>query len=106
MGLPGDLRPLKRTNEICEEEGCNETATFSLQGETDSFGAEYSYLCTAHKDAYIEHRTKPVWGCDNCGKEAELTPQRDPEEGSYGPVYWHCNECINCFNNIEEDDYY
>jgi hypothetical protein len=84
-------------SEPCET--CNDgtRATWRLQGETDSFGAEYSFLCSKHleecDDAAREADT--AGPCDWCKiNKDKLFPHRDIDEGSNGPVYDICLACI------------
>jgi hypothetical protein len=91
--LPGKRVP--STGHMCET--CEEAATWRLTGETDSFGSEYSFLCSKHleecDDAAREADTSGR--CDWCKIEKEkLVPHRDIDEGSNGPVYYVCRQCI------------
>ncbi|MBT7350612.1 hypothetical protein HN803_07580 [candidate division WWE3 bacterium] len=99
-GLPGsyvNIKPLDNKI-VCYGYNCECTilAVVKVQGETDSFGAEYSYYChDCHelcKQADQEFREE-LDNCDWCKKEAQLSPTRDWEEGMNGPVYYVCNEC-------------
>ncbi len=74
----------------CQE--CGAPATCLLQGETDSFGAEWWTLCT--KCAKESSKPSLSGECDTCKKDSEtLVPSRCWEEGPSGPVYWVCPEC-------------
>lgn len=106
FGLPGDWIRTSTTHE-CEKEGCEHPAYNRLQGETDSFGAEYSYWCDEHKAvevsrlkqcAEVEH------ACDACGEVAKLYPTRDWEEGLHGPVYNVCAQCRPKYLGPEEEE--
>lgn len=89
-----------------------------IQGETDSFGAEYHDLCQDCIDEMLKHRNDDRCGvCEWCKKEAkDLRDRRDWEEGSCGRVYRVCGKCVRKENAIlaEEldesdlvhDDYY
>jgi hypothetical protein len=86
--LPGYRYPLNEG--VCEE--CGAPATHCLQGETDSFGAEWWTLCTA----CARKSANPTLSgeCDTCKKDSEtLVSSRCWEEGPSGPVYWVCPEC-------------
>lgn len=70
-------------------------AVARIQGETDSFGAEYLDLCQECLDKLqaeaIQARTGP---CDWCGQHADtLAHIRDADEGSYGRLYRVCAPC-------------
>ena len=74
----------------------NVLAVQKIQGETDSYGAEYFYLCEACKvirDKSLHQLNPGV--CDWCNdKSNHLVKRRDPDEGTSGRVYNVCNECI------------
>lgn len=67
-------------------------------GETDSFGSECEDLC---QDCYDQHmkacaEADASGRCDWCKHEKPaLFPHRDIEEGSHGPVYNVCQDCID-----------
>lgn len=90
--LPGSVHEVKPGVD-CED--CGKPATSLLQGETDSFGAEYHPLCdvclrkTLNEMAVEGHISK----CDHCHIEQETRAWRDFEEGSNGPVYYICSGC-------------
>lgn len=90
MNLPGNVR-VGDYNEPCEK--CGKASQIEVQGETDSFGAEFSYFCLGHKPKNASWETEGE--CDRCGAEDILKPWRDFEEGSNGPVYWACEHCRN-----------
>jgi hypothetical protein len=95
--LPGSIRRISPGEHTCEHRGCTLLATHSLQGETDSFGAEYRYYCTAHIENERQRLSKAsrVGTCDWCkGHATDLRPHRDFEEGSNGPVYEVCGDCV------------
>ncbi len=92
------------------------TATFRIQGETDSFGCEYVDMCDECHQEYLvakENNTNPGV-CDLCDADVECrTKMRDPEEGSSGPVYDVCCPCRERLNlyahkseypNLDSDD--
>lgn len=112
MNLPGTLfnlgpRELYKNHvcEVCEERNPPkaEKAVVKLQGETDSFGAEYTYMCAAHLTEYkidvLIAKRKPCH-CDWCKKPTtDTTPFRDTmDEGSHGPVYEVCKACRIKYN--------
>lgn len=71
-------------------------ATRRIQGETDSFGAEFLDVCDQCFAAITKEMQAERTGvCDWCKKEAnDLRPRRDFEEGSCGPVYDVCGACV------------
>lgn len=88
-------------------------ATGRIQGETDSFGAEYHDLCHACIDEMQKHREADRCGfCEWCKKEAtDLRYRRDLDEGMSGPLYKVCGECVRSENEeatreLEESDRY
>jgi hypothetical protein len=82
-----------------------------VQGETDSFGAEYIDMCQECLDAFRNRDTteEQTGSCDWCGGSAtDLRSRRDWEEGSSGPVYRVCGACVTKENKRmaeELDDY-
>jgi len=102
MGLPGDTTTINPLDHHIECEGynceCNALAVKKVQGETDSFGCEYLYLC---HDCYTKLQTSIAENeggedcCDWCKKLAILSPIRDFEEGLNGPIYYVCSSCRN-----------
>lgn len=77
-------------------------ATKRVQGETDSFGAEYSDYCDECFSTYKAEmdKSKEIVGkCDWCHTSATTTPTRDYDEGACGPVYEVCNSCIRKAND-------
>ncbi len=108
--MPGSSHNLP-DGATCDEHP-DRPAVRRIQGETDSFGAEYYDLCA---ECLEQHRNRPppAGDCDWCKKESEkLTPRRDSDEGSHGRVYLVCDPCIQ--RDIERlraereefDDYY
>lgn len=93
--LPGSSRAL-REGAQCDDCG-KKPATHRVQGETDSFGAEWADLCD---DCYVverERRRKDCAGeCDWCGKHSESRIwTRDYDEGTHGPTYRVCKSCYD-----------
>jgi len=106
MALPGQIRKLNHH----EEHQCEDcltvdkivVATHSLCTESDSFGSEYTYLCDKHIADIRTKSNKPKVGCCQFCNTAgvEVSPFRDPDEGSHGPVY---NACSPCRKRIIDD---
>lgn len=82
---------------------CGNKATVRVQGETDSFGAEYFHFCS---DCHVldqeiqkyqrEQSADEPYDCDWCKKEVpfkDIRTTRDVDEGSNGPVYEVCSTC-------------
>lgn len=90
-GLPGDIRSIG-PGTPCDRHASTD-AVARLQGETDSMGCEYHYLCKVCLD---EHRDKKpeALPCERCGGEDILTPVREIDEGMSGPVYHICTQCL------------
>ena len=67
-----------------------------VQGETDSFGCEWLYLCAECVAGVAEHiRLGRSGRCAWCKQHADdLKPRRDYDEGMAGPVYEVCGECV------------
>jgi hypothetical protein len=92
--LPGQ-RFKCTTGEVCED--CDQPATWTVVGETDSFGSEYIHLCDTHLEAFnrTTKESDRSGHCDWCKQHSEsLKPRRDIDEGSSGPVYYVCEPCI------------
>lgn len=72
-------------------------AVVRIQGETDSFGAEYNCMCQKCHDEYRAHvqaEYEAEKRCDWCGHmEKHVRPYRDMDEGMSGPVYQVCRDC-------------
>lgn len=85
-----------------------------VQGETDSFGAEYIDLCQECLDELRKQDESRTGRCDWCGQQAtDLRPRRDFEEGMCGRVYDVCGDCVRRENERlkaelaeYDDDYY
>jgi len=77
-----------------------------IQGETDSFGAEYIDMCQECYDEFKRHKDEARHGaCDWCKSHAtDLRPRRDFEEGSCGPVYQVCGACVRRENERLEEE--
>lgn len=77
-------------------------AAHRIQGETDSFGAEYHDLCAdcaAKMRAEIAAEREIERRCDWCGNMAKTRPRRDFEEGLAGRVYDVCGDCVRREND-------
>lgn len=76
---------------------CGKDAVICIQGETDSFGYESEDMCQSCLDAYKKsvEEADHSGTCDWCKTHEPLVrPTRDYDEGSYGPVYYLCEPCI------------
>lgn len=82
---------------MCDTEGHEDRpATVRLQGETDSFGAEYLDLCAECFDRIKKEDEDRIAErlCDYCGQWTRTArPTRDPDEGNTGRVYYVCVDC-------------
>jgi hypothetical protein len=98
LGLPGDRLSRKPDpGDTCDD--CGSAATVIMRGETDSFGSEYLLLC----DACAGKTTGDMdYHCDSCKKLSPCKPTRDPDEGSSGPVYYYCKECMRKSDSRED----
>ena len=95
MGLPGSTKRLTDSSYICDIHE-DRPATYQVQGETDSFGCEYLYMCDGCYTAYRDERYE-TWAeqaCQRCGTKG-VRPFRDYDEGMHGPVYYLCKKCIS-----------
>lgn len=89
FGLPGWRSP-PPPGQCCDAHP-DRPATVRVQGETDSFGAEYADLCA---DCAKQEAAGFGGECDWCKAVSDvLRPIRDPDEGMAGPVYYVCAEC-------------
>lgn len=79
-----------------------------LQGETDSFGAEYSEMCEECFAVYeksLEVKVAKEEPCDWCKVVTNtIEPTRDYSEGSNGPVYYVCQACRIKQDNEARDE--
>lgn len=92
--LPGNVKRVSGDS-VCDE--CENKALYRVQGETDSFGCEYLYMCEDHYQEHLkceeEYKDKPQY-CEWCHSEKEdVCPFRDMDEGMAGPVYDVCPDC-------------
>lgn len=89
--LPGH-RSVPPAGSRCDEHP-DVLAAKRIQGETDSFGAEYSDLCSVCV-AGLTHQDGTPGQCDWCRAQVlDLVPRRDPDEGMAGRVYYVCQPC-------------
>lgn len=96
--LPGDTTSRFEAG-LCEF--CNEApARVGLCTEADSFGSEITPVCHECLEKAL-NKPKEQEKCDWCKTIALLTPTRDPDEGSHGPVYHVCAACVE-----KQNDYY
>ena len=102
--LPGQ-RATVDENSMCDKHP-EKVATNKLCVEADSFGEEYVNMCDhcwgEHEAALKRHESDPTqWEhCGECGKAApHMVHYRDFEEGMNGPVYSHCPDCHQKYNN-------
>ncbi len=80
---------------VCDDCG-RETAVIRVQGETDSFGAEWHDLCVECNNKRLEEeRNRDRSGtCEWCKKfVAHRVKVQDIDEGMRGPVYDVCPAC-------------
>lgn len=107
--LPGQIEKLRHSvDEGCGHEGCTNNPTHKLCTESDSFGDEIEYYCDEHIEVVRKEMAEAPEveeNCEWCGKLAVLRPHRDWEEGTGGPCYDLCSECIG--RNVQDgiDDY-
>jgi len=102
--LPG-ARNTPPAGAMCDDHE-DRPAIKRVQGETDSFGCEYSDLCAecvAEVDRYSA--LGRIGTCDWCKQQADdLRPRRDYEEGSSGRVYDVCGDCVKREILAHEED--
>ena len=115
--LPGQFVPVSTSvaygyGDECD---CGQPAITCMVGETDSFGSEFHPMCAICKHEHDNREDTEEEGiCDWCRKVGVLSPRRDFEEGSSGPVYHVCSPCIRKENEKlareagydMDDDYY
>ena len=95
--LPGSLH-VPPDGAMCDEHP-NRVAISRVQGETDSFGSEMHDLCYECVELQQTATINSGHGqCDWCRHDvADLRPQRDYDEGLYGPVYYVCGDCSQSY---------
>jgi hypothetical protein len=85
-------------------------AAYRVQGETDSFGAEYADMCDQCYAQYKQELAQQGGGfytgtCGSCSKSNQsLFAWRDPDEGMAGPVYYACRSCKDRINERQRAD--
>ena len=92
--LPGTVTKSPADTEC---DSCTTLALSRIQGETDSFGAEYSDACQNHYDKYLDaiKDLDTTGTCDWCkNHNVPVKDHRDFEEGSCGRIYQVCDTCI------------
>ena len=102
MVLPGQRSKLSITDTVNQCENCtaekiSTAATYKVIGECDSMGCEWIFLCDKHLSEHdVAMAAADKSGtCDWCKTDQpEVRPHRDFEEGSNGPVYDVCTNCL------------
>lgn len=91
--MPGSVSPVLE-GEMCDEHP-DRPAVRRRQGETDSFGCEYFFVCQECDDALKLALQTPVNGyCEwHTGEGEDIRPMRDYDEGSCGRLYNTCRAC-------------
>lgn len=108
--LPGQFIKA-REGAVCDEHP-DRPATYTMIGETDSFGSETHDMCDECKQHAISEKEKDVNAeglCEICHTmQKGVNEARDPSEGMYGPVYRMCPACKNKIINafLDDDEYY
>jgi len=116
MNLPGNTRDITKLSITCARENCDRKATIRVQGETDSFGAEFEELCeTCYAQDLANEAAERAAGthwlqtahCDWCKKsgQPDVRHTRDPDEGMGGPVYLVCSACRNRRDDADAAEY-
>lgn len=95
--MPGSTHAVVRGSTRCDDHP-NRLAVKRIQGETDSFGAEYHDLCQECVDKMRRaeaQRREELGTCDWCGTSGvRVLNRRDMDEGMSGPIYKVCGDCI------------
>ncbi len=106
--LPGSVHELP-VGATCDEHP-DRKAVVCIQGETDSFGADFAYMCEECRQADIAYKRSEEASsgtCDWCKMEVTtLAYTRDYEEGTNGPVYKVCKPCRDRRDQREDPDYF
>ena len=99
--LPGHKHKLPAGYYCVHEDHQGRDAVAKIQGETDSFGCEFIYMCQECYDDFQSSGDSMAIGvCDWCGIDSiNRAPTRDIDEGSSGPVYYVCRACVIMQNN-------
>lgn len=105
--LPGSRHPLP-AEAMCDDHP-DRSAVARVQGETDSFGAEYYDMCEeclARHKAFHADPDNSLGTCEWCkARDVRVRPHRDYEEGSAGRVYDVCDQCITRENKRLDDEW-
>lgn len=100
--MPGSASQIE-FDEVCE---CGAPAQYKVQGETDSFGCEYLFLCKGCLAVMRAEAMKPrEFCCDLCHERKTERPinYRDYEEGASGRLYVICRACKNCCDAYDRE---
>lgn len=103
--LPGTLLKLPE-NQTCDDHP-DRLATVRIQAETDSFGYEAIDWCDECYNKYLSAKKNPEYNlsCDHCqAVDCKTTATRDPDEGSCGPVYHLCDNCLKNLRDYHNDN--
>ena len=106
--LPGSHHSVP-ANATCDTHQ-DRPAVKRVQGETDSFGAEYFDCCQECYDKYkaevAANEVEAATGmCEWCKQHAtDLRKRRDFEEGSCGRLYDVCGACVRRENESLEEE--
>jgi len=106
--LPGTRRT-PEPGAVCDDHE-DRPAVAKIQGDTDSFGAEWFYVCQECLDAFLEEMRgeKPEAeksACDWCSRIDHLSPIRNSGEGMCGPVYYVCKACSSAQAKRDQEEY-
>ena len=103
--LPGQL--LKVPEGMMCDDHEDRPATHRIVGETDSFGSELIDWCNECYNKYLSAKENPEYNlsCDHCqAVDCKTTATRDPDEGSCGPVYHLCDNCLKNLRDYHNDN--
>lgn len=103
--LPG--QELKVPEDMMCDEHADRPATHRIVGETDSFGSELIDWCDECFNNYKAAKENPEYNlnCDHChAVDCKTTATRDPDEGSCGPIYHLCDNCLKNLRDYHNDD--
>jgi hypothetical protein len=93
--LPGQFIKA-REGAVCDEHP-DRPATYTMIGETDSFGSETHDMCDECRRDAVSEKERDVNAeglCEICHTmQKGVNESRDPSEGMYGPVYRMCPAC-------------
>lgn len=93
--LPGSSHRFP-AGSVCDRH-VKQPAVARLQGETDSFGAEYFLACQDCVDRFRSYREQQLDTekyCDWCNSmKKRVVKHRDMDEGTSGRVYNVCGDC-------------